>query len=1318
MKNLKLFAEVSQNIQLHSTQEVVRFAAYDIDQSRLFFASSTNFVYALHLSSFQNGRACAKSDLPAEVYNIDLEAGDFITAFDYLAEKESLLIGTSLGLLLLHNVESNVTELVGNIEGGVKCVSPSPTGDLLGLITGFGQLLVMTYDWVLMYERPLAEVPEGAYVSEADDVSVNRGGISISWRGDGKYFATMAEVYESGCMYKKIKIWESDSGALQSTSETKDFMKGILEWMPSGAKIAAVYKRKSDDGCPSIAFFERNGLERSSLRIGEPGDANVSFETLKWNSASDLLAGVVSCNTHDAIRVWFFSNNHWYLKHEIRYPREAGVMVMWDPTKPLQLICWTLAGQVTVCNFMWVTAVMEDSTAFVVDNSKILVTPLSLSLMPPPMYLFSLSFSSAVRDIAYYSRNSKNCLAVFLSDGNLSIVELPAPNTWEDLEGRDFNVEISGCKTALGSLVHLLWLDVHSLLCVSAFGSSQNKCLSSGSYETKLHGSYSQEVEVVCYEDHVTDQVTCSGFEASVTFQTLLESPVMALACNPSKRNSAFVEFEGGKVLGYASKSGIMDDRNSNDSVCFPSTCPCVRVAQVDAGGVLKPLICGLDDMGKLYINGKSLCNNCSSFSFYSELNNEVVTHLIILTKQDFLFIVDTKDVLQGEVALGNVHFVIDGRRRDEENMSFVNIWERGAKVVGVLNGDEAAVILQTMRGNLECIYPRKLVLSSITNSLAQQRFKDALNLVRRHRINFNVIVDLYGWQAFLQSAAEFVKQVNNLNHVTEFVCAIKNEDVTETLYKKFSFSKKGDKVLQAKDCCDNKVSSVLQAIRKALEEQIPESPSRELCILTTLARSDPPAIEESLLRIKSVREMELLNSSDDSRKKSCPSAEEALKHLLWLLDSEAVFEAALGLYDLNLAAIVALNSQRDPKEFLPYLQELEKMPEALMHFNIDIKLQRFDSALNNIVSAGDGYFPDSMNLMKKNPQLFPLGLQLITDSEKKQAVLEAWADHLTDEKRFEDAATSYLCCSRLEKASKAYRECGDWSGVLRVGALMKLGKDEILKLAYELCEEVNALGKPGEAAKIALEYCRDISGGISLLINAREWEEALRVAFMHTAEGVISVKSSALECASSLVSEFKESIEKVGKYLTRYLAVRQRRLLLAAKLKSEERSVIDLDDDTASEASSNLSGMSAYTLGTRRGSAASVSSSTATSKARDLRRQRKSGKIRAGSAGEEMALVDHLKGMRMTEGGKRELKSLLICLVTLGENESAQKLQMTAENFQVAQVAAVELADDTVSSESVDEDFYSFERYVKKTRSAARDSDAFSWMLKVFISP
>lgn len=85
----------------------------------------------------------------------------------------------------------------------------------------------------------------------------------------------------------------------------------------------------------------------------------------------------------------------------------------------------------------------------------------------------------------------------------------------------------------------------------------------------------------------------------------------------------------------------------------------------------------------------------------------------------------------------------------------------------------------------------------------------------------------------------------------------------------------------------------------------------------------------------------------------------------------------------------------------------------------------------------------------------------------------------------------------------------------------------------------------------------------------------------MHRRDDLVSeVKNASLECANVLIGEYEEGLEKVGKYLTRYLAVRQRRLLLAAKLQSDERSVIEVDDDTASESSSNFSGMSAYTRG------------------------------------------------------------------------------------------------------------------------------------------
>lgn len=82
------------------------------------------------------------------------EHGDHITALDYL-EDESLIVGTSNGYLVLHNVDIDVTEVVGRVEGGIKSINCSPDGALLTVITGLGQLLLMTHDWEVLYEVSL-----------------------------------------------------------------------------------------------------------------------------------------------------------------------------------------------------------------------------------------------------------------------------------------------------------------------------------------------------------------------------------------------------------------------------------------------------------------------------------------------------------------------------------------------------------------------------------------------------------------------------------------------------------------------------------------------------------------------------------------------------------------------------------------------------------------------------------------------------------------------------------------------------------------------------------------------------------------------------------------------------------------------------------------------------------------------------------------------------------------------------------------------------------------------------------------------------------
>lgn len=53
MNNLKLCSEVPLNLELQSKDETLLFSASDIEQNRLFFASSANNIYSAPLSSFQ-----------------------------------------------------------------------------------------------------------------------------------------------------------------------------------------------------------------------------------------------------------------------------------------------------------------------------------------------------------------------------------------------------------------------------------------------------------------------------------------------------------------------------------------------------------------------------------------------------------------------------------------------------------------------------------------------------------------------------------------------------------------------------------------------------------------------------------------------------------------------------------------------------------------------------------------------------------------------------------------------------------------------------------------------------------------------------------------------------------------------------------------------------------------------------------------------------------------------------------------------------------------------------------------------------------------
>ncbi len=70
-------------------------------------------------------------------------------------------------------------------------------------------------------------------------------------------------------------------------------------------------------------------------------------------------------------------------------------------------------------------------------------------------------------------------------------------------------------------------------------------------------------------------------------------------------------------------------------------------------------------------------------------------------------------------------------------------------------------------------------------------------------------------------------------------------------------------------------------------------------------------------------------------------------------MDVNQLYSIALGMYDLPLAVMVAEKSQKDPKEYLPFLNELNRLPCDYQRYKIDCHLKRFKKALEHISKCG-----------------------------------------------------------------------------------------------------------------------------------------------------------------------------------------------------------------------------------------------------------------------------------------------------------------------------------------------------------------------------
>lgn len=127
-----------------------------------------------------------------------------------------------------------------------------------------------------------------------------------------------------------------------------------------------------------------------------------------------------------------------------------------------------------------------------------------------------------------------------------------------------------------------------------------------------------------------------------------------------------------------------------------------------------------------------------------------------------------------------------------------------------------------------------------------------------------------------------------------------------------------------------------------------------------------------------------------------------AIEHICFLADVNRLFDNALGLYDLELALLVAQQSQKDPKEYLPFLQNLQSQSALRRQFSIDNHLNRYQKALHHLCEMKAF---DEVKTYTVKHGLYSESLDFYRYQEDQlKELMRLYADYLNQEKKFKEA--------------------------------------------------------------------------------------------------------------------------------------------------------------------------------------------------------------------------------------------------------------------------------------------------------------------------
>lgn len=1054
--------------QLQKSGQVVVLASFSSPESN--FVSFSHFVDSASLVFvFENG------DIISAVY--DASAPDY---------------------------ESTSVEIVGLIDAGIYTASWSPDEETLALLTKENNLIVL-----LRYFDPICEKhlnPEDINVADSKHVSVgwgkeetqfkgkgfkalererealkyagldlkedspmrdptvaeiemgtlsnfDDGSFSISWRGDCEFFAvsTVEEVKSHKSYSRRVIRVFSREGELDSVSEAIDGLEHTLAWRPSGSLIASTQRFTDSDGdvVLNVAFYERNGLRHGEFntRLNPYEEQIVNIE---WSANSDVMA----FHTNTCVRVWTTKNYHWYLKQEFfvdqQIPDNRISYIKFHPEKPLHLMVGTTMDGVYMLNFAYkiasgpTVATMDVGMTAVIDGQDLKITPLAIANVPPPIAFREYDLLDNALDVSVSSTNEKFVVLTSRQEVQIHSISLEDMKNGHTPTVDVIEKNVFSLESELTKQVAFIQDSVVAVL-VDTASSSKVVLIDVDNRDIPVG-----EVELEC---------------RAVLIKSRSDTQKAVVECI----NGSIYEISDIGVATYIST--------------FPQLCQEFEVAVIKSDLGDTPLPIGITSNGKLMGGDKQLATAVTSLKLTDAL-------LAFTTAHSQVCFVHLSSALEPE----KFAFLQNNNDTADERIRLI---ERGSLLVSCVPS-KYSVILQAPRGNLETICPRIMVLTGVREFIKQKKYYDAFIACRTHRIDLDLLHD-YDRELFYNNTELFVNQIKKVEYLDLFVSCLHDEDVSVTKYKD-TLVETDETVPQMSNLSIGQILEKPTTRRMIVNKIVEEKSSKinQICNAILVVLSQPKyEVEYLQTRVTAFAcqkppnlagALKLISSLSDE-----DAQEQALTHLCFLLDVNKLYNHALELYDVKLALNIAQKSQKDPKEYLPFLQNLHIQPQLRKQFLIDDYLKYREKALNWLFELGQEAVSE-FDLYVVKHELYKHALSIYKyDPERTKEILALHADFLQDNGKFVEAAVAFEYLENFERALECYVSGKRWREALSIAP--KFGAEIVIRTAEKLSSVLVEDHKYAEAAEIELRYLHNVEEAVRLFCKNYHFDKAILLA-------------------------------------------------------------------------------------------------------------------------------------------------------------------------------------------------------------------------------